>query len=50
MYKTIEKHTANCKSYIPIVGGDFNAELGPGHGTECISVGRYTLNEGNKRD
>ena len=33
MYKTIEKH---CKRYIPIVGGDFNAELGPGHGTECI--------------
>ena len=23
--------------------------LGPGHGNECISVGRYTLNEGNKR-
>ena len=52
MYKTIEKHkkhTANCKNYIPIIGGDFNAELGPGHGTECTSVGRYTLNEGNKR-
>ena len=37
------------KTYIPIVGGDFNAELGPGHGTECTSVGRHTLNEGNKR-
>ena len=49
MYKTIEKHTANCKIYIPIVGGDFNAELGLGQGTECTSVGRYTLNEGNKR-
>ena len=49
MYKTTEKHTTNCKRYIPIVGGDFNAELGPGHGTECISVGRHTLNEGNKR-
>ena len=49
MYITIEKHTANCRRYIPIVGGDFNAELGPGHGTECTSVGRYTLNEGNKR-
>ena len=48
-YKTIEKHTANCPRYIPIVGGDFNAELGPGHGTKCTSVGRYTLNEGNKR-
>ena len=49
MYKTIEKHTANCKRYIPIVGGDFDAELGRGHGTECMSVGGYTLNEGNKR-
>ena len=49
MYKTIEKHTANCKRYISIVGGDFNAELGLGHGTECTSVGRYTFNEGNKR-
>ena len=27
MYKTIEKHTANYKRYIPIIGGDFNAEL-----------------------
>ena len=49
MYKTIEKHTANYKRYIPRNGGDFNADLGPGHGTECTSVGRYTLNEGNKR-
>ena len=49
MCKTIENHTANYKRYIPITGGDFNAELGPGHGTECNSVGRYTLNEGNKR-
>ena len=49
MYKMIEKHTASYKRYIPIIGGDFNAELAPGHGTECISVDRYTLNEGNKR-
>ena len=49
MYKTIEKHIANYKRYIPIFGGDFNAEMGPGHGTECSGVGRYTLNEGNKR-
>ena len=49
MFKTIEKHTANCKKYIPIVGGDFNAELGPSHGIECTSVGKYTVNEGNKR-
>ena len=40
---------ANCKNYIPIIGGDFNAELGRGNGTERKSVGRYTLNEGNKR-
>ena len=49
MYKTIEKHMANCNKYIPIIGGDFNAELGPGKGTERKSVGGYTLNEGNKR-
>ena len=40
---------AICNKYIPIIGGDFNAELGPGIGTECKSVGRYTLHEGNKR-
>ena len=49
MYKTIEKHMAHCNNYIPIIGGDFNAELGPGNGSERKSVGRYTLNEGNKR-
>ena len=37
------------KKYIPIIGGDFNAELGPGKGTERKSVGRYTVNEGKKR-
>ena len=40
---------AHCNKYIPIIGGDFNAELGPGDGTERKSVGRYTLNEGNER-
>ena len=49
MYKTIEKHMMNNKKYIPIIGGDFNAELGPGKGTKCKSVGKYTLNESNKR-
>ena len=39
----------NNKKYIPIIGGDFNAELRPGKGTECKSVGKYTLNESNKR-
>ena len=49
MYRTLERHTENCKRYIPIIGGDFNAELGLGHGNECKSVGRYALNEGNKK-
>ena len=49
MYKTIEKHMTNDKKCILIIGGDFNAELGPGKGTECKSVGKYTLNESNKR-
>ena len=35
----------NNKKCIPIIGGDFNAELGPGNGAECKSVGKYTLNE-----
>ena len=39
----------NNKKCIPIIGGDFNAELGPGKGAECKSVGKYTLNESNKR-
>ena len=39
----------NNKKCTPIIGGDFNAELGPGKGTECKSVGKYTLNESNKR-
>ena len=49
MYRTIEENTDNCKRYIPTIGGDFNAELGPGHGNECKSVRRYTLNERNKK-
>ena len=49
MYRTIEKHTTNDRNCIPIIGGDFNAELGPGQGTECTSVGKHTLNGGNKR-
>ena len=49
MYKTIEKHMTNNKKSILIIGGDFNAELGPGKGTKCKSVGKYTLNESNKR-
>ena len=49
MYKTIEKHMQNDKNCMPIIGGDFNAELGPGSGPECKSVGKHTLNESNKR-
>ena len=43
------RNTTNCENYIPIVGGDFNAEVGPGCGTECTSVGKHTLNGGKKR-
>ena len=32
-----------------IIGGDFNAELGPGEGIELTSVGHYTLNKANCR-
>ena len=32
-----------------IIGGDFNAELGPGEGIELSSVGHYTLNNANCR-
>ena len=38
------------EKYISINGGDFNTELGPDHGIECISDDKYTLNEINKRD
>ena len=32
-----------------IIGGDFNAELGPGDGIELTSVGHFTLNKANCR-
>ena len=47
--RTIEKHTTSSKNCMPIFGGDNNAELGPGYGIECTSVGKHTLNGGNKR-
>ena len=34
---------------IHFVGGDFNAQLGPGLGVERHSVGPHTLKESNKR-
>ena len=48
VYKAIEKHTKSKKT-IQIVGGAFNAKLGPGIGVERISVAQHTLKEGNKR-
>ena len=32
-----------------IIGGDFNAELGPGDGTELSCIGHNTLNKANCR-
>ena len=32
-----------------IIGGDFNAELGPGEGIELSAIGHYTLNKANCR-
>ena len=45
MCRSKEKLTNPKKKNIQIVGGDFNAELGPGY----VSVGPHTLKEGNKR-
>ena len=42
MYKSIEKLTNSKKKNIQIVGGEFNAELGPGYGVERVSVGPHT--------
>ena len=43
-YKTITTTIEKDKS-MKIIGGDFNAELGPGEGIELSAVGRYTLNK-----
>ena len=34
---------------VQIIGGDFNAELGPGVGVELTCVGQYTFKEANNR-
>ena len=34
---------------VKIIGGDFNAELGPGEGVELSCVGHYTLKKANCR-
>ena len=49
MYRTIEKHTKSSKKSIQIVGGDFNAELGPHYGVECVSVGPHPLKGEQKK-
>ena len=48
VHRSIDKLTKSKKKNIQIVGGDFNAELGPGSGVERVSVGPHTLEEGNK--
>ena len=48
VYKTITKIIEKEKS-MKIIGGDFNAELGPGEGIELSAVGHYTLNKANCR-
>ena len=47
-YKSITTAIEKDKS-MKIIGGDFNAELGPGEGIELSSFGHYTLNEANCR-
>ena len=47
-YKTITTAIEKDKS-MKIIGGDFNAELGPGEGIELSSVGHYALKKANGR-
>ena len=47
-YNTILETVGKDKS-MKIIGGDFNAELGPGEGVELSVVGHYTLNTANCR-
>ena len=47
-YKTISKIIDKEKN-MKIIGGDFNAELGPGDGVELSCVGHDTLNKANCR-
>ena len=48
VYRTITKIIEGEKG-MKIIGGDFNAEVGPGEGLELSAVGHYTLNKGNCR-
>ena len=47
-YETIRKVVDKDRN-MKIIGGDFNAELGPGTGIELTCVGHYTLNKANCR-
>ena len=47
-YNSIEKIMKPTKN-LQIVGGDVNAELGPGIGIERLSVGPHTFKESNRR-
>ena len=47
-YKTITTAIEKDKG-MKIIGGDFNAELGPGEGIELSSVGHYALKKANGR-
>ena len=47
-YQTITTAIEKDKS-MKIIGGDFNAELGPGEGAELSCVGHYALNKANGR-
>ena len=47
-YETILSTIGKEKS-MKIIGGDFNAELGPGEGIESSSASHYTLNKANCR-
>ena len=48
IYKTITTTIEKDKS-MKIIGGEFNAELGPGEGIELSAVSHYTLNKANCR-
>ena len=48
VHSEIDKITT-CSQNMLIMGGAFNAELGPGQSAEKLSVGRRTLNESYKR-
>ena len=50
VFRSIEKLTKAKKKNIQIVGGDFDAELGPGFAVERVSVGPHTLKQERRLD